>query len=50
MWGFHSSAPHIQTAAPPAGAQHVTGMMGAAALDDVDEGDEVFDGSETMGD
>ncbi|KAK5122273.1 hypothetical protein LTR85_004184 [Meristemomyces frigidus] len=33
------------------GAQHVTGMMGAAALDDVDEGDEVFgDGSEIMGD
>ena len=50
MWGFHSSAPHMQFTAPPPGAQHVTGMMGAAALDDVDEGDEVFDGSETMGD
>ena len=52
MWGYHSSAPHPhpQPTGPPAGAQHVTGMMGAAALDDVDEGDEVFDGSETMGD
>jgi len=31
------------------GAQHVTGMMGAAVLDEVDEGDETFgeDGSET---
>ena len=32
-------------------AQHVTGMMGATALDDVDEGDEAFgEGSESMGD
>lgn len=37
---------------PPHGAaQHVTGMMGATILDDVDEGDEAFgEGSETMGD
>lgn len=34
-----------------AGAQHVTGMMGAAVLDDVDEGDEAFgEGSEILGD
>jgi F-box and leucine-rich repeat protein GRR1 len=34
-----------------AGAQHVTGMMGAAILDEVDEGDEAFgEGSEIMGD
>lgn len=34
-----------------AGAQHVTGMMGAAALDEVDEGDEAFgDGSEIIED
>jgi len=33
------------------GAQHVTGMMGATILDDVDEGDEAFgEGSEIMGD
>ncbi|KAK3706117.1 SCF ubiquitin ligase complex subunit [Vermiconidia calcicola] len=33
------------------GAQHVTGMMGAAILDEVDEGDEAFgEGSEIMGD
>ncbi|KAK5173748.1 SCF ubiquitin ligase complex subunit [Saxophila tyrrhenica] len=33
------------------GAQQVTGMMGAAVLDDVDEGDEAFgEGSEIMGD
>lgn len=33
------------------GAQQVTGMMGAAILDDVDEGDEAFgEGSEIMGD
>ena len=33
----------------PAGAQHVTGMMGATILDDVDEGDEAFgEGSEIM--
>ncbi|KAI7087549.1 RNI-like protein [Hortaea werneckii] len=32
------------------GAQHVTGMMSAAALDDVDEGDEAFgEGSDGMG-
>ncbi|KAI7663690.1 hypothetical protein KC322_g17084, partial [Hortaea werneckii] len=32
------------------GAQHVTGMMSAAALDDVDEGDEAFgEGSDAMG-
>lgn len=32
------------------GAQQVTGMMGAAILDDVDEGDEAFgEGSEIMG-
>lgn len=32
------------------GAQHVTGMMGAAILDEVDEGDEAFgEGSEIMG-
>ena len=32
-------------------AQHVTGMMGAAILDEVDEGDEAFgEGSEIMGD
>lgn len=32
-------------------AQHVTGMMGATILDDVDEGDEAFgEGSEIMGD
>ena len=35
----------------PGGAQHVTGMMGAAILDEVDEGDEAFgEGSEIMGD
>lgn len=33
------------------GAQHVTGMMGATILDEVDEGDEAFgEGSEIMGD
>jgi len=33
------------------GAQHVTGMMSAAVLDDVDEGDEAFgEGSEILGD
>jgi len=36
---------------PPGGAQHVTGMMSAAILDDVDEGDEAFgEDSEIMGD
>ena len=35
----------------PGGAQHVTGMMGATILDEVDEGDEAFgEGSEMMGD
>ncbi|KAK5703873.1 SCF ubiquitin ligase complex subunit [Elasticomyces elasticus] len=35
----------------PGGAQHVTGMMSAAILDDVDEGDEAFgEGSELLDD
>ena len=42
---------HSQPPGPAGGAQHVTGMMAASALDDVDEGDEAFgEGSEIMGD
>ena len=48
------SAPGAPTGlgiANQSGAQHVTNMMGAAVLDEVDEGDEAFgEGSEIMGD
>ena len=65
LWGAHGAGlglvnPTTVTSAsgtwvgaytPAAGAQHVTGMMGAAILDEVDEGDEAFgEGSEIMGD
>jgi len=49
IWPTHLS--HAQPSHYHGGAQHVTGMMGAAALDDVDEGDEAFgENSEIMDD
>ncbi|KAF2767773.1 ubiquitin ligase complex F-box protein [Teratosphaeria nubilosa] len=42
---------HVQHPLSAGGAQHVTGMMGATVLDDLEEGDEAFgEGSELMGD
>ncbi|WPG98860.1 Hypothetical protein R9X50_00165800 [Acrodontium crateriforme] len=53
-WSIYPGPAHnnVPPVPPPHGAaQHVTGMMGATILDDVDEGDEAFgEGSETMGD
>ena len=50
FWNF-GAAPAGLGLANQGGAQQVTGMMGAAILDDVDEGDEAFgEGSEIMGD
>jgi len=51
MWGQAPPPPPFHGHGGGAGAQHVTGMMGATILDDVDEGDEAFgEGSEIMGD
>lgn len=52
IWG-HQGATHLAMGTQPTGGaqQHLTGMMGAAVLDEVDEGDEAFgEGSEIMGD
>ncbi|KAF2717036.1 ubiquitin ligase complex F-box protein [Polychaeton citri CBS 116435] len=47
----HNFQHHTVIGPAGGGAQHVTGMMGATILDDVDEGDEAFgEGSEIMGD
>lgn len=52
--GAHWAGGHlaVQASIPQTGTNHVTGMMGATALDDVDEeGDDAFgDESELMGD
>jgi F-box and leucine-rich repeat protein GRR1 len=53
FWNFNNvpAGLGLVTQGGGGGAQQVTGMMGAAILDDVDEGDEAFgEGSEIMGD
>lgn len=51
VWANQPGPPAQPNQPVQGGAQHVTGMMGATILDDVDEGDEAFgEGSEIMGD